>query len=60
MEEKMDKKHNDRYVVLSEFDCCGEHMMTVRFRGNVHVMTPEELKCWYGRMHPERWERKAS
>ncbi|WP_170313465.1 hypothetical protein [Lacrimispora amygdalina] len=56
----MKKKYNDRYEVLSEFDCCGEHMMTVRFRGNVHVMTLEELKCWYGRMHPERWDRKAS
>lgn len=46
---------SDRYEVLSKFNCVGKKMVTVKIRGNVHVMDEQDLKWWFGMTHPDRW-----
>lgn len=44
------------YSVISEFDCRGKQMVTVRIGIAAHVMTIEEWRLVFGRQHPECWE----
>lgn len=44
------------YSVISEFDCCGKQMVTVRIGRTAHVMTIEEWRLLFGRQYPECWE----
>lgn len=32
------------YKILSQFECCGKNMVTVRFNDSAHVMTVEDLR----------------
>lgn len=46
------------YEVISEFECCGKQMVTVKLNNGTHVMTLDEWKRVYGTLHPERWKNK--
>lgn len=42
--------------VIDDFVCCGKHMVIVKLEHGAHVMTMDEWKRIYGKLHPERWE----
>lgn len=42
--------------VIASFICCGEYMVVVKLEHGTHVMTHEEWKRVYGKLHPELWE----
>lgn len=42
--------------VVKHFICCGKQMVIVELENSAHVMTLEEWKRVYGKLHPERWE----
>lgn len=50
---------NDGYKVVSEFDCHGKQMVTVRIGNAAHVMSVEEWHKVYGRNHQNRWKKKV-
>lgn len=45
--------------VISEFECCGKPMVTVRIGSAAHVMSQDEWCKIYGRNHQDRWETKV-
>lgn len=53
---KFDLK-SDRYKVISEFECYGKNMVVIKIRGNVHIMSQEELQWVFGQSHPWRWKK---
>lgn len=52
--------NEDRYEIISKFECCGENMIIVKLRGNIHVISTEEWKKIYGKNHPERWNKRKN
>lgn len=40
--------------VVKHFICCGKQMVIVELENSAHVMTLEEWKRVYGKLHPER------
>lgn len=42
--------------VIASFICCGEYMVVVKLEHGTHVMSHEEWKRVYGKLHPELWE----
>ena len=48
----------DEYRVITEFDCYGKQMVTVRIRSTAHVMNREEWHKIYGRNHQNKRKNK--
>lgn len=48
------------YKVISEFECCGKPMVTVKIGNNVHVMTYEDWETLYRRMYHENKYKNVS
>lgn len=46
------------YELIKVFECCGENIVIVRFENAAHIMSMEEWKSVYGKLHPERWENR--
>ena len=42
--------------MIGDFICCGEYMVIVKLENAAHVMSYDEWKSAYGKLHPERWE----
>lgn len=48
---------NDEYKIISEFECHGKQMVTVRIGNAAHVMSMEEWYKIYGRNKKVDWNR---
>ncbi len=44
--------------VIGEFICCGKSMVIIRLENSAHILTKEEWKKTYGKLHPERFAEK--
>ena len=42
--------------IIGDFICCGEYMVIVKLENSAHVMSYDEWKSIYGKLHPERWK----
>lgn len=42
--------------VIGNFICCGEYMIVVELEHGTHVMSYDEWKSVYGKLHPELWK----
>ena len=42
--------------VIGDFICCGEYMVVVKLEHGTHVMSYDEWKSVYGKLHPELWK----
>lgn len=47
---------SDKYKVVSEFECHGKPMVTVRIGSAAHVMSLEEWRKINWRSHQDRWK----
>ena len=45
------------YEVIKAFECRGKNMVIVRFENAAHIMSIEEWKSVYGKLHSERWNK---
>ena len=50
---------NDEYKGISEFECHGKQMVTVRIGNAAHVMSMEEWRKVYGRNHQDKWKKEV-
>ena len=50
---------NKEFEIISKFNCNGKDMLVIRFGDNTHITTMDEFKWWYGKLHPEKWNRVA-
>lgn len=46
----------DEYKIVGEIF---NGLLIVVINGNAHVMSQDELRKWYGRANPERWNKAA-
>ena len=42
--------------VIGDFICCGEYMVVVELEHGTHVMSYDEWKSVYGKLHLELWK----
>ena len=42
--------------VIASFICCGEYMVVVELEHGTHVMSYNEWRRVYGKLHPELWK----
>ena len=42
--------------VIGDFIYCGKYMVVVKLENAAHVMSYDEWKSIYGKLHPERWK----
>lgn len=46
--------------IITSFICCGKYMVIVELEHGTHVMTYDEWRSVYGKLHPERWNNGKS
>lgn len=48
----------NEYEVVGRFDCHGIDMVIIRMGDATHVMSTDDWKKVWGRLHPGRWEKE--
>lgn len=44
------------YEIITEFICCGNNMLVIKFENATLVMSEEDWRWMYGQIHPELWK----